>query len=78
MNLGTVTQCLVDPTAPVLLTAKPLENLLKSLRTLMLGRHLKKDGICFGNWPIANFFMTKQVKRLWQSHNMSFSAPDDI
>ena len=34
-NFGTVTQCSVDPTVPVLLTAKPLRNLI-------FDRHLRK------------------------------------
>ena len=41
-HFGTVTQCSVDPTVPVLLTAKPLETSQKPLRNLIFGRHLKK------------------------------------
>ena len=42
----------IDPTKPVLLTTKPLE----TTQNLIFGRHLRKIGIYFGNWPIANFF----------------------
>ena len=46
-HFGTVTQCLVEPTMPVLLTAKPLEtsqkpnfgrNLRESVSALVIGR----------------------------------------
>ena len=33
-----------------------LQNLLKPLKNLIFGRHPRKISICFGNWPIVNFF----------------------
>ena len=53
-HFGIVTQCSVDPSVPVLLTAKPLRNLI-------FGRHLRKIGICFGNRPIADFFHDQTI-----------------
>ena len=60
-HFGTVTQCLVDPTVPVLFTEKPLKNLLKPLRNLIFGRDLRKIGICFGNWPITDYFHDQTI-----------------
>ena len=53
-HFGTVTQCSIVPTVPVLLTAKPLETSQKR-------GHLRKIGICFGNRPIADFFHDQTI-----------------
>ena len=29
--------------------------------SLIFGRHLRKIGICFGNWPIADFFHDQTI-----------------
>ena len=36
-------------------------NLLKPLRNLFFGRYLRKISICFGNWPIADFFHDQTI-----------------
>ena len=49
-HFGTVS---VEPTVPVLLTAKPLETSQKL--------NFWKIGICFGNQPFANFFHDQTI-----------------
>jgi hypothetical protein len=53
-HFGTVTQCSVNPTVPVLFTEKPL-------RYLIFGRNLRKISICFGNRPLTYFFHDQTI-----------------
>ena len=55
-HFGTVTQCSVEPTVPKCVLIK-FQNSSRFCSVLLIfGRHLRKIGICFGNWPIADFF----------------------
>ena len=56
-HFGTVPQCSVDPTVPVLLTTKSFETSQK----LIFGRHIGKIGICLGNRLIADFLHDQTI-----------------
>ena len=49
----------------------------KFIKILFCLTNLRKIGICFGNWPIADFFHDQTIfKGLWTLHNRSFPEPE--
>ena len=76
-HFGTVTQCSVEPTVPKCVLIK-FQNSSRFCSVLLIfGRHLRKIGICFGNWPIADFFhdqttFLKDYERYIIGHSLDY------